>query len=247
MTGTRWHWRPVVVLVATVAGVALTVSLGRWQLSRAAQKEALAEELRRQAGAVPVDLSVVPPAEAAGPEWRGRRVLARGKWVAQRTVFLDNRQMNGRPGFYVVTPLRLAGREDAILVQRGWVPRDMQDRTRLPEVPTPGGEVEIFARMAPPPTKLYEFSAQGQGPIRQNLDLEAFARETSLPLWPASLVQLDPPDGPPSADGLARQWPQPAVDVHKHYGYAAQWFALAALIAGLYVWFQLLRPWLRSR
>ena len=34
----------------------------------------------------------------------------------------------------------------------------------------------------------------------------------------------------------------PAADVHKHYGYAFQWFALCALIVGLYVWFQLIRP-----
>jgi surfeit locus 1 family protein len=45
-----------------------------------------------------------------------------------------------------------------------------------------------------------------------------------------------------SGDGLLRQWPKPAVDIQKHYGYAFQWFALCALLAGLYVWFQLLRP-----
>jgi surfeit locus 1 family protein len=52
---------------------------------------------------------------------------------------------------------------------------------------------------------------------------------------------------PEGGDGLLRQWPHPAVDVHKHYGYAFQWFALCALMAGLYVWFQLIRPWLRRR
>jgi surfeit locus 1 family protein len=30
--------------------------------------------------------------------------------------------------------------------------------------------------------------------------------------------------------------------VHKHYGYAFQWFALALLVIGLYVWFQVLQP-----
>jgi surfeit locus 1 family protein len=35
--------------------------------------------------------------------------------------------------------------------------------------------------------------------------------------------------------------------VGKHHGYAFQWFALSALIAGLYVWFQLLRPRLARR
>ena len=59
-----------------------------------------------------------------------------GVWLDALTVYLDNRQMGGRPGFYVVTPLKLAdGR--AVLVQRGWAPRDLRDRTRVPSPPTP--------------------------------------------------------------------------------------------------------------
>ena len=45
-----------------------------------------------------------------------------------------------------------------------------------------------------------------------------------------------------AADALLRQWPAPAVDIHKHYAYAAQWWAMSALITGLYVWYQLIRP-----
>ena len=48
-------------------------------------------------------------------------------------------------------------------------------------------------------------------------------------------------------DGLLRQWPRPALDVHKHYGYAFQWFALCALMTGLYVWFQLVLPRRQAR
>ena len=50
-----------------------------------------------------------------------------------------------------------------------------------------------------------------------------------------------------SGKSVAREWPRPAVDVQKHYGYAFQWFALGALMAGLYVWFQLVRPRLGKR
>ena len=67
----------------------------------------------------------------------------------------------------------------------------------------------------------------------------------SLKLRPLSIQQLDADGAPPN--GLLRHWPAPAFDVHKHYGYAFQWFAMAALITGLYVWFQLVRPRLRRR
>ncbi len=45
-----------------------------------------------------------------------------------------------------------------------------------------------------------------------------------------------------AADGLLRHWPAPAINVQMHYGYAFQWFALAAGIAFLYVWHRFIRP-----
>jgi surfeit locus 1 family protein len=167
-------------------------------------------------------------------------VKLRGRWVPGRSVFLENRQMQGRVGFYLITPLQLDGRPDAVLVQRGWAPRDQLDRTALPSVPTPAGLVEVQGHIAPPPARLYEFSTAASGVIRQNLDLASFTTETGLRLAPVSVQQDD--SASDAADGLMRQWPRPAVDVQKHYGYAFQWFALCALMAGLYVWFQLVRP-----
>jgi surfeit locus 1 family protein len=236
--------RSVVVLIATVIGVALTANLGAWQLRRAAQKIALQSALDSRAAlpALPMAQAARSASEAASQHYRA--VHLRGRWVPAASVFLDNRQMHGRVGFYLVTPLQLEGRDDAVLVQRGWVPRDAQDRARLPVVATPPGLVEIDGHIAPPPARLYEFSAAASGVIRQNLDLESFAGETGLRLAPWSLQQADAPGA--ASDGLLRQWPRPAVDVQKHYGYAFQWFALCALMTGLYVWFQLVRPRLRD-
>jgi surfeit locus 1 family protein len=171
-------------------------------------------------------------------------VVLEGRWLREFTVYLENRQMHGRPGFFVVTPLRLAD-GSAVLVQRGWQPRDAMDRTRVVEPATPAGLVSLTGRIAPPPARLFEFDGAASGSIRQNLLLDAFARETGLALKPFSVLQLD--SAPPANDGLLRDWLHPAADVHKHYGYALQWFALAALTIGLYVWFQILRPRRRPR
>lgn len=229
--------RRAMVLLAALAGVALTARLGVWQLERAAQKTGLAQAIEARGKLPPLPAAELARDEAGAARQFWRPVRLQGRWLAERTVFLDNRQMQGRPGFFVVTPLELAP-GDAVLVQRGWVPRDARERTRLPAVPTPAGRVEVAGRIAPPPSRLYEFAQDASGPIRQNLDLDAFGREIGLPLRPLSVQQLS--FG--GADGLLREWPQPSVDVSKHHGYAFQWFALAALIAGLYVWFQLLRP-----
>jgi surfeit locus 1 family protein len=234
----------VIVLVATLVGMGVTARLGVWQLSRAAQKEAMQQALDERATMPEVPAERMARIEADAEAQHYRRAQLRGEWVGSATVFLDNRQMNGRPGFYVVTPLRLQGSGDAVLVQRGWVPRDQLERTRLPRIESPAGEVTVAGHIAPPPSRLYEFGAAAFGPIRQNLDLGGFSRETGLRLLPLSLVQEEAAGD--SQDGLLRQWPRPAGDVHKHYGYAFQWFALCALMAGLYVWFQLVRPFVRA-
>lgn len=236
MNARRW-----IVLLAAAAGVAVTARLGVWQLDRAAQKTALQAAIDARAALPALPAADLAREPAAAEAQHHRAAVLRGRWLAARTVFLDNRQMDGRPGFFVVTPLALAD-GSAVLVQRGWAPRDAHERTRLPAVPTHDGEVEVAGRIAPPPSRLYEFAQGESGPIRQNLDLDAFSREIGVPLRPLSLQQTGD-----AADGLVRDWPRIAVDVHKHHGYAFQWFALAALIACLYVWFQLVLPRRRAR
>lgn len=226
------------VTVATLLGLALTLALGRWQLGRAAEKEALQASIDARAEMPLLDARSLarPP---GSDELLHRRVVAVGQWVAERTVFLDNRQMNGRPGFFVVTPLRLDN-DLAVLVQRGWVPRDFEDRMRVPRISTPAGVVRVEGRIAPPPSKLYDMGEAGSGVIRQNLDLAQFRLESGLPLVAWSVQQTEA-----SADGLLRDWPKINTGVDKHYGYAFQWFGLSALIALLYVWFQIVKRYKR--
>ena len=130
------------------------------------------------------------------------------------------------------------------------VPRDFEDRGRLPHVDTPEGVVRIAGRIAPPPARLFDFAGAGAEPgfsrIRQNLDLNAFRAETGLPLVPSGAPLSVLQTGAPS-EGLLREWPVIGTGVERHYGYAFQWFGLCSLIALLYVWFQLVRRFLRPR
>lgn len=243
----RARWRQAVVLLATLVGVAVTARLGLWQLDRAGQKAALQAALDARAGEPVLDATSLASSADDAAAQHYRRIRLRGEWVPTGTVFLENRQMKGQPGFFVVTPLRLPGDAGTVLIQRGWAPRDIRDRQIVPTVPTSAGAVEVLGQVAPPPGRLYEFEgATAAGPIRQNLDVAQFGLEIGLSLRPLSVVQVE---GSPAAagDGLRRDWPAPAVDIQKHHGYAFQWFALCALMTGLYVWFQLVRPRLPPR
>ena len=148
--------------------------------------------------------------------------------------------MDGKVGFFVVTPLALEPGSGVVLVERGWAPRNFATRTALPAVTTASGPVDVEGIVAPGPSRLFDFADAASGPIRQNVDLASFARETGLDLLPLSVQQQEGSGS--GTDGLARRWPAPAVDVQKHYGYAFQWFAMAAGIAFLYVWHRFIRP-----
>jgi surfeit locus 1 family protein len=223
--------------LAALLVAALTFSLGQWQLRRAAQKQALmlaTEGQGNESTLSAVDLATFKDLKEA----MHRRASFKGVWRADHTVFLDNRQMNGKTGLVAVTPLVLDGSGQVILVQRGWVLRNFQDRAKLPDIQTPAGIVTVHGRIAPPPSKLYEFKGVDMSRIRQNIDVSDFSRETGLPLMSVSMVQTGPAN-----EGLLRDWAAPNVGIDKHYGYAFQWFALCALVAGLYAWFQIIHPW----
>jgi len=235
--------------VAALLAVGVTLSLGRWQLSRAAEKEQYQASVEARGQELTLTAQALLDSEKDDAMIH-RHIELRGQWLADKTVFLDNRQMNAKPGFYVLTPLQLEGRTDVVLVQRGWVARNFMDRAVLPPIQSPSGVVTVAGRIAPPPAKLYELgnnevkplvNSQG-GAIRQNLDWAQFKAETKLKLLPLSIQQ----QGAPS-EGLLREWPQPASGIDKHYGYAFQWFALSALITLLYVWFQLVKRFITPK
>jgi surfeit locus 1 family protein len=220
----------------------VTASLGFWQLARAAEKQALESAIEAR-GALPALTQQDLLSSAELSKEIHRPVNLSGHWVQGANLYLDNRPMNGRSGFVLLTPLRLLGSERVVLVQRGWVPRNFIDRTQVPVIDTPTMEVQVQGRLAPPPSQLFELGEGEPGPIRQNVDLAALALETGLPLLGGISVLQTGQDTP----SLQRDWPRFAADVHKHHGYAAQWFAMCAVAGGLFVWFQIIIPRRKKR
>lgn len=234
--------RAVVPTLAALALVAVTVSLGNWQMRRADEKRAL--HARHEAASR--DAVVRVPAGDLDPaSLEGRRVVARGELLPRWTVFVDNRTHKGIAGFYVLSPLRMTGSERHVLVLRGWVASDPRERSRLPDLATPAGEVEIegiaqldlehvleLGRSAPPGP---------QDRLWQNADVASFARWSGLAMQPLVVRETVAPrvGADERDDGLVRDWPDPGSGVEKHLGYAFQWYALAVLAAGLWVRFVL--------
>ncbi len=237
------------VTLAAAMGVLVTVSLGVWQLGRAASKQAWLAERAAQAELPAADWDALRDAQARNEltAWTGRAVRLQGRWITDATVWLDNRPMEGRVGFVVVTPLQPEGGGAAVLVQRGWLPRRPDDRQAIPALSASEGAVTIEGRLAPPPSQLFQLGPDAPGPIRQNIQIDTFATEWRLTLLPVSVQQTAPPEIAMDGTPLQRAWATVAVEPAKHIGYAVQWFGLAALISVLYVWFQFFSPRRRAR
>ena len=193
--------------------------LGNWQARRAEEKRALGQQFDQA-------LRLPPIALAPGTDNASlihRHVAARGRFVAEHTVFLDNKLRGGRAGYEVVTPLRLAGTDGHVLVDRGWIAA-LSSRASLPEVSTPRADVEIAGIALDRLPHALETGAAPRGSVRQTLDIGAFAAETGLRLERIVIEQRSE-----SHDGLARDWPRPDFGVEKHESYALQWYSFAAL------------------
>ena len=235
----RW-----VVIGSGIFVMAVTAALGRWQISRGAQKDHLQAEMVAR-GRMPVlDGTVLAAARSAQQIGAilQRTVTLHGEWIPEHSVYLENRSMGDDSGFYVTTPLRLARGDGVVLVVRGWAPRDPIDRTHLPPVQTPTGTVEVTGRVMDHVPSTFSLGKDAPTTIRQNIDLAAFRAETRLPLAPVVVEQTGA-----KSDGLLRQWPAPDSGSERNYGYAVQWFGMCALMGILLVWFQIGKPYLLRR
>ena len=227
----RWVW-----LILTILGVAVFARLGWWQLDRAHQKEAWVAALDQAASAAPLDnagaLQSLKDAAVIH-----RRVHLRGQWMPEHAVYLENRTMGGGTGFVLVMPLAIAPGV-AVVVQRGWIPRHQIDPKRLAPVDTPSGEVEVDGVVSIPPSHYFSLGdGVESGRIRSNLDWLAYGQQLhrEIGVWSVRATGG-------ASEGLRRNWDPIDAKIPTHYGYAAQWFALAALTVMLYVWFQILQP-----
>src|SRR5829696_2317756 len=141
--------------LGAVLVVALTVYLGLWQTQRGDEKEERQRLLETRMGETAVLLTgSVRSADALVY----RHVRAMGEYDAAGQVFVDNRVMQGRAGYFVVTPLRL--RDGAIvLVNRGWIARG-PSYPSPPPAPPPAGVVEIAGIATVPSSRFLELGSE---------------------------------------------------------------------------------------
>ena len=220
----RFRFRAI-PFVATVLLVALGVTLGQWQQGRAADKLALQARLAERAVQPPL---VIGPQLLSAAQVDLRPVSVAGEFVQDWPLFLDNRPQQGKVGFYLLMPFKIAGSSTHVLVARGWLPRYTGEHDRLPEFSTPQGTVIVTGVAKSAMGKVMQLGEPAvvkPRAILQNITSAQFADASKLSVQPFFIEQT----GPPGNDQLLRDWPAANLGVEKHQGYAFQWYALALM------------------
>jgi surfeit locus 1 family protein len=216
------------VTLAVAGVVATCIGLGVWQLGRWEQKKARNAATRAVLEQPPVALDTL-----AGEALAGRRVSVTGRYDESRQILLRLRPHDGETGVEVVTPL-LRDRGPAVLVLRGWLPSLDGAYARVQDHPEPGvhavtGVLDPIERgRTVAPMRIIAGADSVRIVSAAALALDGLAPHFPYPLAPVLVRELPGPGVP--AQPLRRA-PKP-LDEGVHLGYAIQWFAIAAIVAG---------------
>ncbi len=226
---------PVVIVLIAILVMAGTIRLGIWQTHRAEEKIAVQQHL------LSAESGVALPIEGQAPDplqlvWH--RVAITGNWLGDDVVYLDNRPMDdGRVGFYVIMPLKLASGV-VVLVNRGWLPRDASQRTRIAPFETPSGPVDVEGVALPDEAHFLDLgnATPAVRTIWENFNFDNYLRASGL-----SPLHLVVRQDNRTLDGLARDWPDRGAvlqgEINTHYGYTFQWYAMAFAVFALLVYY----------
>jgi surfeit locus 1 family protein len=225
-------WLRALFLAAIPVVVLGMVALGIWQLGRLQERRsrnaAIAARLAEPAVWVEPALFV---GDLAQLDYRPGQ--ARGTFDPVQEIVWRNQARNGAPGVHVITPLRLAEGDAAVLVDRGWIPYTQAEPAARGVYLAPDGVMTISGVLRLPNRRTADFLPVDPplGPDRPRvdawfwLDVAQIQAQVPYPLLPLILVQTDRP--------AAEQLPVPnfVLDLSDgpHLAYAIQWFAFAAI------------------
>lgn len=213
----------------------LLIALGFWQLRRADEKKHFIEKKQQAIKEVVIDLKILLDANPLA--LRYRKIALTGVYDDQHQFLIDNQIVNGRVGYFVLTPLRIAGIDRAILVNRGWLPLN-PDRRIFPDISIATLKNNVTGRVNQFPSVGYlladaNIPTASWPSVVQVVDSQVLAEKLGYPLFPFQ-IEL----APEIKEGYQREWQEIKFEgPEKHIAYAVQWFGLAATLTYLFIYF----------
>ena len=191
------------------------VLLAQWQINRAHQKEALHQQRLAQAKLAPVDLASLSTIDPVKDRFLA--VSLTGHYLTHFNFLLDNQQRAKKVGYRLLTPFKVSATKQIILINRHWLPRGIL-RSELPIITTPAHTLTLSGYLNSPATGILlgaNIENDTWPLVIQKIDFELISTKVGAKVE-NYIVQLTPID---------------YIDIgsSKHWGYAVQWMALAAM------------------
>jgi surfeit locus 1 family protein len=217
-----------------ILAVVLFVNLGFWQLNRHEERRLENTVGGARYSSEPLDLGVL--IAGAGDDIESlvyRRATTEGVYQAEDEVLIRSRVHRGQAGFHVITPMTFG--DEAVLVNRGWVPL-LLDQVPVEQAPPASGEVTASGWLTTTQRRGPlgpEDPAEGRLTAMSRVDIERIQTQVAYPLLPVVLNLSEVGELPIAVD-------EPEFDdVGPHLGYAIQWFGFALI--GVVGYFFLMR------
>lgn len=241
-TAGRRHFRPTLgATLVTLAGLAVTIGLGTWQLERLHWKQELIARIDRQMAAPPAPL----PARIDDPAaWEFRPVTLAGHFLNDKDLLAIARPHQGQVGYEVLTPFERADGAGVVLVNRGFVPMDRRDPATRAAARVEGETTVRGIVRVPQPPGFFQpgNGTPAPGSAWMRADPPAMAAALSLGGVAPVVIEMVPGQGSSSASKLpgapagTLAGIEPRVELpNNHLQYALTWYGLAVTLAGIYV------------
>lgn len=222
-----WSKRLVKLLASALLIAAACVALGIWQIARLHQTEQYNAAVRSGLSAAPEPMDTLLPDGVEPDSVRYRRAEAIGTYDVAHEFVLYGRTQADQAGNHLLTPLVLAD-GSAIVVDRGWVPLDVDQPGSMEGAP-PSGEVDVvgvlFASEGGPPSSIG--NAITAETTLSKVDLARI--QSQLPYRVAPLYLLLQHQAPAQSGTLPIPSPLPELSNGPHLDYAIQWFTFATI------------------
>lgn len=199
--------------------------LGQWQFSRLEERKERNAQIARNLEAPPApveEVLAVGEPVSSSEEWR--RVTATGTYLPDKSVVVRYQTRDGASGVDVVTPLRLAGSGDVLLVDRGWMRTDNAGDATPHAPPPPFGEVSVTGWVRP--------DATGDSTAVDDRSTRAISSETIAPAIGEEQVYggfVDVDRESPAPEQPLESAELPELDNGPHFFYGLQWWFFAVL------------------
>jgi surfeit locus 1 family protein len=230
------------VLLAGTVLFAILVALGTWQVQRLRWKNDLVETIAARMAAEPVPLAEVLASDQSIADQEYRRVRVEGEFFHHEAERHFLATWQGRSGFFVYTPLRLAD-GSYLFVNRGFVPYDRKDpQTRLDGQVE--GKVSMVGLVRSAPAEKASSILPDNDPEKNVFywkDIRGMAESVDLPAEADVLGLFVDADATPNPEGLPIGGVTLVDLPNRHLEYALTWYGLAAALVGVLV------VWLRTR